>query len=155
MQRARREAASFFETCSAPKKRCDEAHDKFSNSFVLSLSGSTYFMGDIIGSLDLDFDRVPGIKKDQTEACAWRFLRWRLADAKFADIYEGDWVKSCVGTVTVTREAQEARVNAIVAEMKAAPILLNGDLIALRDRYEPLEPLAVELIARTALGRTR
>lgn len=151
-QKARREAAAFLQPCPGADSLCRGQQKQFTESYILSKSGSSYFMGDIIGFLDPDFGAAGNAKKDLIEACAWRYVRTRVADEEFIPVYQQDWTRSCANTPQANKAALISRVNDILAEMRAGQMWLNPDQIARKKQYEPLEAITVKLMARTFAG---
>jgi hypothetical protein len=108
-------------------------------------------MGDIIGFLDprLSPDPDPSVRPDIVKACAWRYVRWKLGEPPaIADIYRRDWAARCVNGPDVDVPRQKAQIMALINDLRTAPAVLTPRLIAIRDRYASMEPLAAALIEK-------
>lgn len=157
-QVAERQAREFLLPCPKMPRadfvRCTGSQKQFVESWLISLTGDTYFMGDIVGFLDpLVMPGQPApteefVRHDKLQACAWRYVRWRRSlIALYQPTYKDDWTTYCVGQGYPDAATQQAAVVTLVDRLDTGAPVLTPQLRATRYRFQDNEPNAAALLA--------
>lgn len=152
-QKAEAEARAWLVPCGefAPQlvPACAKQQKTFVESYILSKTGLTCFMGDVVSRLDPPPRAVAPIffRQSKPEACAWRFLRSKIAlTQSIRDAYREAFDFMCPGRLSETEiAASSARLTALTNELAAGQPKLTPALRAIRDREVPNEPLTAIL----------